>query len=130
MKRQDDQSHHVVMTPACDLVLRNGKPKTDSIIVAEVVSEEAVYSVLKARASDKKQLKRNNYNYCYHWLPKSQVVEGGYLDFRRLQSVSPHRLNHEFVRLDARIAPSFVKDIVSRFSTFYARQGQPVIEES
>ena len=132
VKRKCDANYHVVMTPACDLVLRNGRPKVQEIIVAEVISEETIYATLKGNTRQKKQhkqnLTRNNYMYCYHWLPKSKVFDGGFLDFRRLHTVPLKGMEDEFERLDARIAPSFTKDIVSRFSGFYARQGQPVIE--
>ena len=127
-KRKGDETCHVVMTPACDLVLRNEKRNVDSIILAEVVPEETVYAAPKMDAGRKKQLKRNNDKSCYHWLPNSKVAAGGYLDFRQLQTVSLDRFGYEFERLEVRIAPGFVKDIVSRFSAFYARQGQPVID--
>ena len=128
VKRKSDETCYVVMTPACDLVVRNGQRKVDSFVLAEVVPEATVYDALNAKARDKKKLKENNYNYCYHWLPNSQVAHGGYLDFRQLQTVPLNKIGREFQHLDARIAPSFVKDIVSRFSAFYARQGQPVID--
>ena len=129
VKRRDDGTCHVVMTPACDLVLRDGRPNVDSIILAEVVAEETVYESLNANAGRRRSLKRNNDKYCYHWLPNSKVADGGYLDFRRLLTVPLDRFGNEYEHLDARIAPGFIKDIVSRFSTFYARQGQPAIEE-
>lgn len=131
VKRRDEEICHVVMTPACDLVLRaDGKPNVDSIILAEVVPEETVYAFLDANAARRRNLKRNNDKSCYHWLPNSSVADGGYLDFRQLQTVPLDRIGTEFERLDARIAPGFIKDIVSRFSAYYARQGQPVIGEA
>ena len=134
VKRICDATCHVVMTPACDLVVRKGKSKVEEIILAKIVSEETVYATLKGNSKQKKQhkenLTRNSYMYCYHWLPKSKVVDGGYLDFRQLRTVPRDGMGDEFERLEARISPSFVKDIVSRFSAFYARQGQPVIEEA
>ena len=128
VKRKGDQTCHVVMTPACDLVPRNGKPKADSIILAQVVPEDTVHSALKANARREKNLKRNNDKPCFHWLPNSQAARGGYLDFRQLRTVPLDRFECEFERLNARVAPGFVKDIVSRFSAFYARQGQPAID--
>ena len=128
VRRQDDKTCHVVMTPACDLVLRGGKAKVDSILLAAIVPEKTVYASLDANGSRQNQLRTNNDKYCYHWLPNSQFADGGYLDFRQLQTVPLASIGHEFAHLDARIAPSFVKDIVSRFSAYYARQGQPVIE--
>ena len=127
-----DKIRYVVVTPACDLVLRNGRPKTNRIVLAEVVSEETVFGSLdgsaKARKKWNDQLRANNYSNYYHWLPGSEAVEGGFLDFRHVRAVPLVRINVDFDRLEARIAPSFVKDIVSRFSGFYARQGQPVIK--
>ena len=132
VRSKKDQMRHVVVTPACDLVLRNGVPKTDRIVLAEIVSEDAVFRSLvgnaKTRKKWKDQLRANNYSNYFHWLPKSKAVEGGFLDFRHIQAVPMKTYNDEFEHLEARIAPSFVKDIVSRFSGFYARQGQPVIE--
>ena len=130
VKRKADGGSHVVMTPACDLVLRDGKPNVDSIILAEVVPEATVYAALKMDAGRMRKLKGNNDKYCYHWLPKSQIAGGGYLDFRQLETVPLDGLEREFERLEVRIAPGFVKDVVSRFSAFYARQGQPVIDPS
>ncbi len=119
------------MTPACDLVVRNGERKAERVVVAEIVSEREVFDTLKGNAKDRKRrqqrLRSNSEAYCYHWLPQSGLVGGGFLDFRRLQTISIDRFACEFECLGARIAPSFIKDIVSRFSAFYARQGQPVI---
>ena len=131
VRRKSDSTCHVVMTPACDLVVRNGAIKADEIILAEIKSEESVYATLQgnaqSRRNSKKELKRNTFKYCYHWLPQSKMVEGGYLDFRRLQTVPLGGVEDAFEQLEARIAPSFIKDVVSRFSAFYARQGQPEI---
>lgn len=127
VQHKEEATCHVVMTPACDLVMRNGTPKTDVVVVAEVVPEDALFEELQANSGDRAKLKRNGYSYCYHWLPEAYGVSGGFLDFRRLKTVRWEKFDDIFNRLNARIAPSFVKDIVSRFSTFYARQGQPGI---
>ena len=133
---RDRGTYHMVMTPACDLVMRgNGepKPKTDMVVVAEVVPEPALFDSLpadKGRQKNKgrqKKLKTNSDSMCFHWLPECSAVKGGFIDFRRLESVPMDGFDTQFERLGVRIAPSFVKDIVSRFSIFYARQGQPEI---
>ena len=128
VQRKEGQTCHVVMTPACDLVIRNnGKPKTDVVVVAEVVQLAALFEKLKADSGQQKKLKSNNYSNYFHWLPECRTVKGGFMDFRRLETVPFDDFNKKFDHLKARVAPSFVKDIVSRFSTFYARQGQPAI---
>ena len=122
--RKADSSCHVVVTPACDLVDRNGGPKAKSIVVAKVVPEEAMYEWLKANAGRKKKMKLNNDAIC-HWLPEAGSLGGGFLAFQCLKTVLLTELDKTYDRLEARIAPGFTKDIVSRFSVFYARQGQP-----
>ena len=127
---RDRGTYHMVMTPACDLVMRgNGepKPKTDMVVVAEVVPEPALFDSLPADKGRQKKLKTNRDSMCFHWLPECSAVKGGFIDFRRLESVPMDGFDTQFERLGVRIAPSFVKDIVSRFSIFYARQGQPEI---
>ena len=134
LRRTEDETCHVVMTPACDLVVRDGRCKAEWVVVAEVVSEGGVFGDLKGNAKDRKKkqdrLRSNSEAFYYHWLPKSALVEGGFLDFRQIQTIPRDRVTCEFEDLGARIAPSFIKDIVSRFSAFYARQGQPVIQLS
>lgn len=131
VKRKNDAALYVVMTPACDLVPRNGQPKASSIQLVEILPEDGVFETLegnvKARNSKQLKLRSNNFKPCFHWMPKSKSVSGGFLDFREVQSVQRGEFDSEFEQLDARIAPGFIKDIVSRFSAFYARQGQPEI---
>ena len=128
VQRKNGQTCHVVMTPACDLVIRaDGKPKTDVVVVAAVLPEADLFEKLGANSSRQKKLKRNGDSNCFHWLPECDAVKGGFVDFRRLEAVPLEEFNDKFDHLSARVAPSFVKDIVSRFSTFYARQGQPAI---
>lgn len=121
-------TYYAVMTPACDLILRKGgKPKTKSIVLVEICSEEKTYTSEGANKDAKNNFK-NNKKLCFHRLPESEAFEGGYIDFRRLQTVPLYKVGSEYKREKIRIAPNFIKDIVSRFSIFYARQGQPVVD--
>ena len=120
---------HIVVTPACDLVIRaNNPPKSDVVVVAEVVPENLLFETLQANSSRRNRLRTNSDSNCYHWLPQSEGVSGGFVDFRRLMTVQWREFTDNFDLLSIRVAPSFLKDIVSRFSSFYARQGQPVID--
>ena len=128
VRRTDGETSHVVMTPACDLVIRpSGRPKTDIVVVAEVVPEEALFESIGADRGRQTQLRRNNDSNCFHWLPQSGGIGAGFVDFRRLETAPWEEFERSFQSLNVRIAPSFLKDIISRFSTFYARQGQPAI---
>jgi len=128
VRRTGGDTCHVVMTPACDLVIRReGKPKTDFVVVAEVVPEDTLFEELNANSKRKGDLRGNRDSLSFHWLPGCGDIGGGFVDFRRLETAPWAGFEERFQLLQARVAPSFVKDIVARFSTFYARQGQPDI---
>ena len=131
VRGKEDRARYVVMTPACDLVVRDRKSKAKSVVLVEIVSEGDVFGSLTGNSRDRRRrqerLRGNSEDHCYHWLPMSRHVDGGFVDFRRLHTISMEVLNGDFERPHVQISPSFIKDIVSRFATFYARQGQPVI---
>lgn len=133
----------VVLSPACDLLIRSkGKFKTDRVLLVEIerennIMDKALAEIKKMRDNKKKKEKmkekveevfKNNYTYYYHWLPKTDFFAGGFLNFRKLTTLDEEKFNQEFGKPLIQISPPFVKDIVSRFSSFYARQGQPDIE--
>lgn len=133
----------VVLSPACDLVIRNkGGFKTDRILLVNIeqednIMDEALKEIKKMRNNNRKKEKmkekieevfKNNYTYYYHWLPKTDAFAGGFLNFRKLKALDEDCFSEKFGKPIIQISPSFVKDIVSRFSSFYARQGQPDIE--
>jgi hypothetical protein len=45
-----------------------------------------------------------------------------------ISTYTEEELNHQFKKTLTQISPAFVKDIVSHFSSYYARQGQPDID--
>ncbi len=120
----------VVLSPACDLVPRgeNGVLNTDSILLVEV---ERVNKVLGGSKSKSKvrELCTNRRTY-YHWLPPTDFFQGGILNFRKLTTLDEDVFDEKFGKPTIQISLSFVKDIVSRFSSYYARQGQPDIDST
>ena len=118
----------IVLSPACDLVPRgeNGVPNTDQILLVEIESVDKVLdgSQNKGKVSD---LCSNKRTY-YHWLPKTNFFEGGILNFRKLTTFHKEDFDKDFEKPTIQISPFFIKDIVSRFSSYYARQGQPDID--
>ena len=126
----------VILSPACDLVVRaNGKYKTDRILLVETEDEDDVAQIALADMTKRSRKKRrldevfkNNFTDYYHWLPETSFFGGRFLNFRRLKNMDEDKFREEFEGPEIQISPSFVKDIVARFSSFYARQGQPDIE--
>ena len=128
VKEKTSDQPFVVLNPACDLVPRgeNGLLNTDYILLVEI---ERVDEVLEGSKSKSKvtELCRNKRNH-YHWLPETHFFDGGILNFRKLRTLNEECFEEKFGKPVIQISPSFVKDIVSRFSSYYARQGQPDID--
>lgn len=119
-----------VLSPACDLVVRgeNGRSNTDYILLVEI---ESMNDALKgSRKKDLVESLVKNRRQYFHWLPPAHCFEGGFLNFRKLHTVPIDEFDENFKNPTIQISPFFVKDIVARFSSFYARQGQPDIDSS
>jgi ActR/RegA family two-component response regulator len=71
---------------------------------------------------------KNTHDLFHHWLPKTDFFTGGFLNFRKLDSMTKEDFNKNFDLSGIQISPSFIKDVVARFSSYYARQGQPDID--
>lgn len=134
VSKNDEIGSYVVMTPACDLVIRAGGFKTNRILVAAVEPVSKLFPWYNCECHDEEQRNKlevaftNNYTLYHHWLPKMEFFEGGFLNFRKLSAFRPREFKRQFEISQIQISPTFVKDIVSRFSSYYARQGQPGIE--
>jgi hypothetical protein len=114
----------VVLTPACDLVIRkDGNFKTDRILLIEIDDPD----LYDEKGKVEKRL-NNSLELYLHWLPKTDRFKGGFLNFRKVAGIPIEEYNKSYEKPFIQIAPSFVKDIISRFSSFYARQGQPNID--
>ena len=132
--RNEDRSF-VIMNPACDLVVEsNGNLRTDRILVASIDSGTELFSwfndqnLSRTRQNELRKAFQNNGKSFHHWLPETDFFKGGFLNFRKLSTLKPDEFKAEFDLTRIQISPIFVKDIVSRFSSYYARQGQPGIE--
>ena len=129
VKEREGTKWYVVMSPACDLTIRqNGCRNTDRILVAEIETENERFDNKSPNKDQLKAAYENRRNY-YHWLPKTAFFDGGFLNFRKLLSPSLDEFFSTFeTPPQIQISPPFVKDIIARFSSYYARQGQPDID--
>jgi hypothetical protein len=133
-----EESHFLVLTPACDIVYnykdddKGNKVqfrKADKMILASV--KEFNYPVLCANKNNngikKDELKKyvKNEYYRYHYLPPFNNENGYLIDFQDLSSI-PFDVQHS---REATISAPFIKDIISRFSNYYSRQGQPTFSQ-
>lgn len=127
VKEKTSDQPFVILNPACDLVIRrNGKSNTDYILLVEI---ESIDDGLEGRNNKGKRESLANNNRQYrHWLPPSKFFKGGVVNFRKLKTLHKEDFKEQFEKPCIQISSPFVKDIVSRFSTYYARQGQPEID--
>lgn len=129
-------NYYIVLTPACDLVLRGNDdepktPNTTDVLLSKIESLNIAESLCEATKSKKreqffKRFANNNYALYYHFLPQADVFEGGVINFRKLVTIEPDKFFEKFNRPPThQISSAFIKDIVARFATYYSRQGQP-----
>ena len=139
LKKKETGQQFAVMSPDCDLVLRvDGTRNTDRILLVEIVTPAQLFKWydckrLRSLGRDKKNafvraLENRGPRY-FHCLPETDFFSLGFLNFRSVQTLNADRIGVMFdLPPKVQISPPFVKDIVARFSTYYARQGQPDID--
>lgn len=142
------ESAFFVITPACDLVVRSNSLKTERILLCEIDAIETNYVVASTRklfgkeASEPSEAETlatkqangiaavrkicsNTAGSNLHFLPPTTAFPGGIVNFRKLISLKPSEFDKAFGLPVLQVSPFFTKDVVSRFSSYYARQGQP-----
>ena len=114
-----DSMSCIVLSPPCDLAIRaDGKPKTDRILVCEIDDNDSVVSIITSGIEKKdKKIKaiekalKNNYSDYYHWLPRNDIYQGGYINFRKVITYSPEDFAKEFEKSEVKVQEFFVKSI-------------------
>lgn len=127
--KKSDGKNYIILSPACDLAVHNGQIKTDRILVCLIENLHDCYIVKNAKKQGESEIllklvKNNNSNY-YHYLPPTTQFSGGIINFRKIETYKQKEIKKLFDPVFLQISSAFVKDIVARFSSYYARQGQP-----
>ena len=136
--------YFIVLTPSCDLANK----KVDEVILCKIKNYDEVQSFkerleiynneqnkesnkAKKAKGDLMKWFRNSHSDSlrYHFLPKVKDFTGGFADFRSILSLeydkeSGEIIDDSYLKIGV-ITESFKRDIVSRFSSYYHRQGQP-----
>ncbi len=139
LKAKKSNQRFAVLSPDCDLVVRSdGKRNTDRFLLVEIVLPDALYSWFdtqslgllgQAKKATVRRALENNGPRHYHCLPQTDFFPLGFLNFRSVSTVEVDYIGDNFeVPPEVQISPPFVKDIIARFSSYYARQGQPDID--
>jgi len=141
----------VIISPACDLFVHDDGPKSDFIQLCKIYchqekqicdhladadielpsQKDPMFNEMRLRKKKAKAFIENihcNGADCYHYLPKSGSFKGGVMNFRDVLAVKRDLFLSEFRARGIQISPPFLKDIVGRFSAYYARQGAPTFD--
>jgi hypothetical protein len=125
---------YLILTPACDIIIQNYKELPDGSKEAIRKAENLI--LVKAKEFDYKNLCKDksgnidkgkiknfitNNSFRLHYLPPFEKNNGFLVDFQDITSMD---LTSHLERI-ATVSSPFIKDIISRFSSYYSRQGQP-----
>ena len=129
VRRLADDSYAMVLTPSCDLA-QNKAEHVQLVDIVNMLERDDICA--KTTNNARKQLiesyVKNNKADRFHFLPHFGSLRPGILDFQRVSNIRIDDLTKQFQSICS-ISPSFYKDIVSRFSSYYARQGSPDFDE-
>lgn len=141
LKKKDDGKFFIVLTPACDLAQGKAKDITLAFIEGkdmEFVTQQKriLTAALPADATNEQKKKKdearnllerllkNSLHFKYHFLPPTAQFPGGFINFQKVTTVQLSGIDAEFERVVS-VTEKFAKDLIARFSHYYARQGQP-----
>jgi hypothetical protein len=123
VKKKSDDHFFIILSPSCDLAIHEGKMKTDRVLLCAVENPDIL--LLENLKPHIEKIKHNSYSGYYHFLPKTRLYLGGLINFRKVETYEPDDYINIFDIPIFQISMPFCKEIVSRFSSYYARQGQP-----
>ena len=127
----------VILTPPCDMIKRrNGMRNAEKFLCARIQKWSDIESGFKeiTKKTGKNNDKRKNLvNYMknkkerYHFIPPYKDIPAGFIDFQTIASFTEDEITQDCDRI-ATISSFFMRDIIARFSRYYARQGQPDLD--
>lgn len=124
-----DDKKYIVITAACDMEQDN----SDYVVLCQIefnLIEDLKVRIKTGSNTAEKELEKyiNNNKARFHLLPPCKLFTGGLIDFQVIRSVKKEDFR-EYSSVIASVNPAFNKDIQSRFSHYYGRQGQPQLNK-
>jgi len=119
----------IILTPACDLATDAKRVQPKAEFVTVVIIEKADVIEKEKNSGDVKKLKSNSLDLKYHYLPKTILFNGGYINFQHVLSIPiKNIIDKNKFEVECVVTNPFRKDIISRFANYFSRQGQPSFE--
>lgn len=135
-----DGSRFIVLTPSCDIALRSdGTRNTNKILFCriknlkdEVKDFDKLTPETGKTNDNRKRLNRyvqNKSGGNFHFIPKHKSIAAGLIDFQDKMTIDEQeveaRIADKNIERIATVTMPFLKDIISRYSNYYSRQGSP-----
>lgn len=117
----------LVITPACDLAFHGDSRKSETLQLCSIEDVAKHFLGTSQSAKNKRRAAINNCNNLFHYLPKCKIFDGGLINFQGLKTIGISEVENGNYKAIAKITSSYLKNILARFSGYYARQGQPDI---
>lgn len=138
------KSHYLVLSPSCDLANK----KADQVLLCEIKPYDQIrdfkaelesYNKMLDKTCDKGEKKKadlyrwfrnsSKNSMRYHFLPSIKKFDGGFVDFKSMIFINYDKetgclKDNSYIKLGI-ITESFTRNIISRFASYYQRQGQP-----
>jgi len=132
----EDEScnRYVILTPACDIDLKNNIRKAEKILTLKIIEPkdiDAEYSNKNMSNTKMNKLKPilSNSIPRYHFIPRIGGFNNGVIDFQDKKLFDVEELTNlitsNSIKRIATISSPFLKDIIARYSNYYSRQGSP-----
>lgn len=153
---RDGKNFVVVISPACDLALHPPAcvPKSEVVQVCQLEAlnawetrmagcvkkrmeriakeqewpeERTRNEIQKEFASLRHKVLSNQHSVYYHYFPSAVGFGDMLLNFRMIEKYTHKKLKGIYAQTGYKVSPYFFRDVQSRFSAYYGRQGQPEI---
>lgn len=139
LENKDSKEFVLIFTPACEMELRKRKNgenwvtyrNADKIILAKLIKFNQIAEVsayIETQSNTKrKEVKRyvkNTKKERYYYLPSfGSRIPGFLIDFQDINRINADEIN--IYNRVASVDEPFLKDIIAKFTAYYARQGSP-----
>lgn len=136
-----NENRYIVLTPSCDMVVREdtGRRNTKRVLfckIKDLENEVENYSLLTSETGatnrNRTRLNRyiqNNSKSNFHFVPRHKDIRAGLIDFQDKMTLDDNEvielLENDSIDRIATVSMPFLKDIISRYSSYYSRQGSP-----
>lgn len=135
-----NNERYIVLTPSCDIVLREGGNRNTGKILfcriknlSGVVKDYEKISIDSGKNNEHRtrlnKYIQNNAGGNFHFIPKHNNIEPGLIDFQDKITIDTSEtislIESKEIKRIATVSMPFLKDIISRYSNYYSRQGSP-----